>query len=56
MKIAKSEFCLLCDDDIVLNEDNCLERMMDEYIAKVRSIDNGISDVESNKPTSLHIL
>lgn len=31
VKMAGWEYCLICDDDIVFDEERCLEQMMDEY-------------------------
>lgn len=44
IKLSKNQYILLCDDDILLNERNCLERMVDEYVkiegAKKRKDEN----------------
>ena len=56
MKIAISEFCLLCDDDIVLDKNDCLERMVDEYMlckkAKTLKSKNAKMDTQDSQFTS----
>jgi len=48
VRIAKSEFCLLCDDDIVLHENDCLERMVDEYaLENKRPLDSSAQYITS---------